>query len=97
MDDGEWTVERHLVDKPPEVAALYHRFIELAQECGPFTYAVFKTAIRDPRISRAEPYTSRLYVHHFRVHDLGQLDEEFGGWLAEAYQVGAGDHLAHGN
>jgi hypothetical protein len=26
----EWTVERHLLGKPPEVVALYHRFIELA-------------------------------------------------------------------
>jgi hypothetical protein len=41
----EWTVERHLLGKPPEVVALYHRFIELAQACGPFTYAVSKTAI----------------------------------------------------
>jgi hypothetical protein len=24
---------------------------------------------------------------------LEELDEEFGGWLAEAYQVGAGAHL----
>ena len=41
----EWTVERHLLGKPPEVVALYHRFIELAQACGPFTYAVSKSAI----------------------------------------------------
>jgi hypothetical protein len=43
--DGEWTVERHLLGKPPEVIALYYRFIELAQACGPFTYAISKTAI----------------------------------------------------
>lgn len=41
----EWTVERHLLGKPPEVVALYYRFIELAQACGPFTYAVSKSAI----------------------------------------------------
>ena len=41
----EWTVERHLQDKPVEVVALYHRFIELAEACGPFTYAVAKTAV----------------------------------------------------
>lgn len=41
----EWTVERHLQDKPEQVVALYHRFIELATACGPFTYAVAKTAI----------------------------------------------------
>lgn len=43
--DGKWTVERHLLGKPPEVLALYRRFIELAQACGPFTYAVSKSAI----------------------------------------------------
>lgn len=41
----EWTVERHLHDKPEQVVALYHRFIELATACGPFTYSVAKTAI----------------------------------------------------
>jgi len=40
-----WTVERHLNDKPEEVRALYRRFIELAEACGPFTYAVTKTAV----------------------------------------------------
>jgi hypothetical protein len=44
MDDV-WTVERHLQGKRPEVIALYHRFIELAQACGPFTCAVSKSAI----------------------------------------------------
>jgi uncharacterized protein DUF5655 len=123
MDDA-WTVERHLQGKRPEIIALYHRFIELAQACGPFTYAVSKTAItlkgtrrgfagaalgqralrgyidlprlvQDPRITRASPYTKRLYVHHFRIDRLPQLDGQFAGWLSEAYQVGAGAHLSH--
>jgi hypothetical protein len=118
----DWTVERHLLSKPPEVVALYHRFIELAQACGPFTYAVSKTAItlkgtrrgcagaslakhalsgyldlprrvEDRRITRSSPYTKRLYVHHFRVDSPSQLDQQFAGWLDEAYQVGAGAHL----
>jgi hypothetical protein len=122
--DNVWTVERHLQGKRPEVIALYHRFIELAQACGPFTYAVSKSAItlkgtrrgfagailgeralkgyldlprrvEDARITRSAPYTQRLYVHHFRVDSPGQLDEQFAGWLAEAYQVGAGAHLSH--
>jgi len=41
----EWTVERHLRDKPDEVVHLYRRFIELVEACGPFTYSVAKTAI----------------------------------------------------
>jgi len=40
-----WTVERHLEGKPAEIVALYERFIEIAARCGPFTYAVAKTAI----------------------------------------------------
>jgi hypothetical protein len=29
----------------------------------------------------------------FRVDALGQLDEQFAGWLGEAYRVGAGAYL----
>jgi hypothetical protein len=123
MSEIEWTVERHLDGKPAEVVALYERFIELAEACGPFTYAVSKTAItlkgvrrgfagampgtrklggymdlqhpvEDPRITSSSPYTKRLYVLHYRVDRLDQLDAEFAGWLGEAYQVGQGAHLA---
>jgi hypothetical protein len=45
LEDNEWTVERHLDGKPEAIVALYRRFIELAEACGPFTYAVAKTAI----------------------------------------------------
>ncbi|MFC5007707.1 DUF5655 domain-containing protein [Dactylosporangium cerinum] len=123
MDEDEWTVARHLAGRPAGIAALYHRFIELAEACGPFTYAVAKTAItlkgtrrgfagaspgarwlegyldlqrplQDPRIRRATPYTKRLFVNRYRVVSLGELDDDFAGWLAEAYQVGRGEHLA---
>jgi hypothetical protein len=45
MAPEAWTVDRHLHGRPDEVVALYRRFIELAEACGPFTYAVAKTAI----------------------------------------------------
>jgi hypothetical protein len=122
MADAEWTVERHLSGRPPEIVALYHRFIELAGACGPFTYSVAKSAITlkgarrgfagarpgnralsgyldlqrrvdDPRITRSSPYTGRLYVHQFRIRAPGELDDEFAGWIHEAYQVGNGAHL----
>jgi hypothetical protein len=122
MDTSAWTVEDHLRDKPAAVVALYRRFVELVQACGPFDYAVSKTAItfkgsrrgfagakpkahsldgyldlqrrvEDPRIRRASPYTKRLVVHQFRVSAPEQLDEEFAGWVREAYQVGQGEHL----
>ena len=123
MADLEWTVERHLIGKPPEIVALYQRFIELAGACGPFIYSVTKTAITlkgvrrgfagakpradalggyldlqrrvdDPRITSSSPYTKRLYVHQFRVRALSELDDEFAGWIHEAYQVGGGAHMA---
>ncbi|MDX3226722.1 DUF5655 domain-containing protein [Streptomyces sp. ME19-01-6] len=123
MDNNEWTVERHLDGKPAEIITLYHRFIELAEACGPFTYAVAKSAITlkgtrrgfagaslgtkalggyldlqrsvtDPPIQRSSPYTKRLFVHHFKVVSMDQLDDKFAGWLQEAYQVGQGAHLA---
>jgi uncharacterized protein DUF5655 len=119
---SEWTVERHLHDRPDEIIALYERFIALVETCGPFEYSVTKTAITlkghrrgfaglkprstsldgyldlerrlvDPRIRRSSPYTKRLFVHHFRVVALPELDAEFAGWLREAYAVGAGAHL----
>jgi Domain of unknown function (DUF5655) len=45
MDSREWTVEEHLRGKPAVVVELYERFVELIQACGPFDYAVSKTAI----------------------------------------------------
>ena len=42
---------------------------------------------------RASPYTKRLFVHQFRVVSLDQLDDEFTGWVREAYSIGAGAHM----
>ncbi|MEU1394382.1 MULTISPECIES: DUF5655 domain-containing protein [unclassified Nonomuraea] len=47
----------------------------------------------DGRITSVSPYTKRLYVHAFRISDVAELDEEFAGWLREAYEVGQGGHL----
>ena len=56
-------------------------------------YLDLQRELKDPRIRRASPYTRRLFVHQFRVTALDQLDEEFSGWLREAYEVGQGGHL----
>jgi len=45
MPASQWTVEDHLHGKPDAVVALYRRFVALVQACGPFEYAVSKTAI----------------------------------------------------
>jgi hypothetical protein len=41
----EWSVERHLADKPKAVVDLYERFVRLLTACGPHTLSVTKTAI----------------------------------------------------
>lgn len=56
-------------------------------------YLDLQRQLSDPRITRASAYTSRLFVHQFRVTSLDQLDEEFAGWIREAYDVGAGAHM----
>ena len=56
-------------------------------------YLDLQRELRDPRITRTSPYTSRLFVHQFRVTSLDQLDQEFAGWVREAYEVGAGAHM----
>jgi hypothetical protein len=43
--DEEWTIERHLAGQPDFAVELFHRFIALAEDIGPFTYAVSKTTI----------------------------------------------------
>jgi Domain of unknown function (DUF5655) len=56
-------------------------------------YLDLQRPVADPRIRRASSYTKRLFVHQFRVTGVDQLDEEFAGWVREAYAVGQGRHL----
>jgi hypothetical protein len=56
-------------------------------------YLDLQRKVTDPRISRASPYTKRLFVHQFRVSALDQLDGDFADWVREAYEVGEGRHL----
>ena len=56
-------------------------------------YLDLQRRVKDSRILRAEPYTKTLFVHHFRVTDPEQLDDQFAGWVREACEVGRGQHL----
>ena len=47
----------------------------------------------DRRLTSVAPYTARLFVHHFRLASIDDLDDTLRGWLAEAYAVGQGEHL----
>jgi len=56
-------------------------------------YLDLQRAVSDPRIRSVSPYTQRLFVHHFQIAAMSDLDDEFVGWLGEAYAVGEGMHL----
>lgn len=47
----------------------------------------------EPRITRATPYTKRLFVHQYVLRSPDDLDDTFAGWVHEAFRVGEGDHL----
>jgi hypothetical protein len=49
--------------------------------------------VSDPRILSCSQYTARLYVHDFRIISPDELNDEFAGFLGEAYAVGQGEHL----
>jgi hypothetical protein len=57
-------------------------------------YLDLQRRVVDARIQRSSPYTKRLFVHHFRVVALEELDDEFAVWLGEAHAVGQGAHLS---
>jgi len=46
-----------------------------------------------PRFLRIDTYSPRNVVHAFRLTSPADVDEEFVAWLAEAYRVGAQQHL----
>jgi hypothetical protein len=39
------------------------------------------------------PYTRRLFVHQIRLATMDDLNEQFRGWVREAYAVGQGAHM----
>ncbi|SFS11566.1 hypothetical protein SAMN04487783_1595 [Agrococcus baldri] len=60
---------------------------------GLAVYLDLQRALESPRVRNVSPYTSRLFVHHLTLQSLEELDDELAGWIAEAYDVGAGAHL----
>jgi hypothetical protein len=45
------------------------------------------------RFSRIEEITPTCFVHHFRIKNEAELDDEVLSWLKEAYRVGKQEHL----
>lgn len=46
-----------------------------------------------PRFNKVEQYGPRIFVHYIYVYDENVFDEEFNGWIREAYEVGQQKHL----
>jgi Domain of unknown function (DUF5655) len=56
-------------------------------------HLVLARRVDSPRFLRVDALSARNVVHTFRLAAPAEVDEEFAGWLAEAYQVGAQQHL----
>ncbi|WP_431892878.1 hypothetical protein [Nonomuraea sp. bgisy101] len=52
-------------------------------------YLGLRRVVHDPRFGGATRYTDRLFVHRFHLRGCEELDEEFAGWVREAYLVGS--------
>jgi hypothetical protein len=57
-------------------------------------HLVLARQVASPRFRRVEVYSPRNVLHAFRLHSVAEVDEEFRGWLAEAYRVGQQRHRA---
>jgi hypothetical protein len=56
-------------------------------------HLVLARCVESPRFRRVDTYSPRNVVHTFRLTTPGEVDAEFGAFLAEAYRVGAQEHL----
>jgi len=56
-------------------------------------HLVLARRIDTPRFTKIEVYSPRNVLHAFRLDSPDEVDAEFSGWLAEAYRVGAQEHL----
>lgn len=44
--------------------------------------------VTSPRFRSVSDYTKSLWVHGFVITSESELDDEFAGWMAEAYAIG---------
>jgi uncharacterized protein DUF5655 len=56
-------------------------------------HVVLARELASPRFRRIEVFGARNVLHAFRLHAPGEVDDEVEAWLAEAYRVGAQEHL----
>ncbi len=56
-------------------------------------YLMLAERVESPRFERIDTYSPTNHVHVFRIASKSELDEEFGQWVAMAYDVGCQRHL----
>jgi hypothetical protein len=56
-------------------------------------HVVLARELPSPRFRRIEVFSARNVLHAFRLHAPAEVDAEVEAWLAEAYGVGAQEHL----
>jgi hypothetical protein len=56
-------------------------------------HVVLARRYEHPRFTKIDYISPRNLVHHFRIADPAEVDEEVRAWLAEAYAVGEQRHL----
>jgi hypothetical protein len=56
-------------------------------------HLVLARRLDSSRFRRVETYSPRNVLHAFRLTEPDEVDDEFAGWLAEAYEVGRQRHL----
>lgn len=55
-------------------------------------HLVLATRIDSPRFTKIEEYSPRNILHAFKLTSPAEIDQEFTGWLEQAYRVGT-QHL----
>ena len=56
-------------------------------------HLVLARPVDRPRFRRVQVFSPRNVVHEFRLTSPAEVDQQFVAWLAEAYRVGAQEHL----
>lgn len=56
-------------------------------------HVVLARRLEHPRFRRVETFSPRNHLHAFRLSGPDEIDDDFRAWLAEAYRVGAQEHL----
>ena len=56
-------------------------------------HLVLARRVESPRFTKIQVFSPRNVLHAFKLTEPDDIDGEFAGWIGEAYQVGAQEHL----